>query len=116
MKKILAIAIAVSFILACVLAGCGNNYENIVKEQFIKDCSVVGSATLQSFGTDGENSVIPPSKGDVSVTTVTEGEEYKADGDLTFRTKSGDLAFHCTGTYKIDEDGNAENVDWDVNY
>lgn len=118
MKRIITIAVLAIFCLTCtfILAGCGDNYESVVKKQFVEDCALIGSSTLQGLGTSDSNSVIPPDEGDVDVTTITEGEEYKAEGDLAFRSTSGELSFHCTGTYRIDEEGNAESVDWDIDY
>ena len=116
MKKVIVVLVALLIGCSVCLAGCGSNYESAVKEQFVKDCAVIGSSTLQSYGTSGQASAVPPDESDVEVTTITDGEKYKAEGDLEFRTASGTLSFHCTGTYEIDEDGNVKSVDWDVDY
>lgn len=114
MRRMAAIIVAICLICAFILASCGSNYESVVKKQFISDCETIGSGTLQDLGTQDKNSVVPLDESDVIVTTVTEGEKYQAEGDLTIRNAHGELGVRCIGTYEIDENGNAQCVDWDV--
>ena len=56
-----------------------------------------------------------PEESDISVTTITEGKEYVAEGDIRFvSANSGSTSIHCKGTYIFNDSGEVENTAWDM--
>lgn len=117
MKKISIVAIILCACFSLCFSGCGGtDYEDAVKEAFISDASLNGYAMRMSLEDEvGETvSFDPVKKSAVQVTVVTEGEEYIAEGDVTFKSlNAGSGTVHYVGTYTI-EDGEVINTDWDM--
>ena len=115
MKKRLLVLLIVGL---CIfnLASCGTNYEEKVQKAFSADCvTQVMTTRLQLEEAIGESvSATPPTSLDqIHVTTIKEGEEYTAEGDIEYDTaSSGSVTQRCVGTYVIDENGEAKNTNW----
>ena len=120
MKKFGILMISLCLCFSLCLAGCGGSagYEKAVREAFVSDAGLNGGAMRANLeDAVGEDvTCYPPKKEDVRITVVTEGEEYIAEGDVTFKSlNSGSASIHYIGTYVI-EDGEAVNIDWDMEY